>query len=98
MYGSGTVEVRLNNVLVDQDEAETCGNITFGYSPSMSDSKHSIFELSFRASPGSFGVQLHDPGKFSRECVIGHVKVSHVCEIAAISNIIYIITIYLKGC
>ena len=23
---------------------------------------HTIFELSFKASPGSFGVQLHDPG------------------------------------
>lgn len=64
VYGSGKVEVRLNNVLVDQADpaADTCGNITFGYSPARSETKHTIFELSFRASPGSFGVQLHDPG------------------------------------
>ena len=66
VYGSGKVEVRLNNELVDQEEAGACGNITFGYSPTVREKshthKHSIFELSFKASQGSFGVQLHDPG------------------------------------
>ena len=66
MYGSGKVEVRLNNELIDQEEAGACGNITFGYSPTVREKshthKHSIFELSFKASQGSFGVQLHDPG------------------------------------
>ena len=57
MYGSGKVEVILNGKELDMDEAESCGNVTSAYSPKMQGTRHSIFELSFKASPGRFGTQ-----------------------------------------
>ena len=62
MYGSGTVEVNLNGKPVDQTDVDACGETGFNISPKSPNTKHSIFELSFAASPGGFGVQLHDPG------------------------------------
>lgn len=57
VYGSGKVEVILNGKELDMDEAESCGNVTSAYSPKMQGTRHSIFELSFKASPGRFGTQ-----------------------------------------
>lgn len=51
-------------MLLDQaePEIEASGAVGFRPSPLYPDRNHTIFELSFRASPGSFGVQLHAPG------------------------------------
>ena len=59
VYGSGTVTVELNGTPVDLDGAE--GAVGFGPSP-LVPVDHTIFELRLPASPGGFGVQLHDPG------------------------------------
>ena len=63
MYADGKVYVELNGAEVDQNESDTCGAVGFEASPKRPNDKHSIFELSFAASPGGFGVQLHDPGQ-----------------------------------
>lgn len=71
VYGDGRVAVKLNGVTIDQtnEDVRATGAIGFEYSPRYM-SKHTIFELSFKASPGSFGVQLHDPGpRFGCEVV-----------------------------
>ena len=64
MYGSGRVSVKLNNKAVMQtdDVANATGSIGFHKSPMREQGKHTIFELSFKASQGTFGVQLHNPG------------------------------------
>jgi hypothetical protein len=63
VYGSGLVEVELNGKQLDASEAggTATGAIGFGSSP-LRDENHTIFELSFEAMAGGFGVQLHDPG------------------------------------
>jgi hypothetical protein len=63
VYGSGLVEVELNGKQLDASEAggAATGAIGFGPSPLRSEN-HTIFELSFEAMAGGFGVQLHDPG------------------------------------
>ena len=60
VYGSGLVEASLNGALQPQPNAT--GAVGFGTSPLRLDQNHTIFELAFAASPGRFGVQLHDPG------------------------------------
>ena len=64
LYGNKTVQVRMNGALLDQSESEidACGAAGFGLSPRIPDTNHSIFELSFKASEGSFGVKLSSPG------------------------------------
>ena len=64
VYGSKRVEVELNGIVLNQSDpvVSACGAIGWTTSPLQSSVNHSIFELSFAASPGSFGVQLHDPG------------------------------------
>ena len=64
LYGNKTVQVRMNGALLDQSESEidACGAVGFGLSPRIPDTNHSIFELSFKASEGSFGVKLSSPG------------------------------------
>ena len=61
VFGSGDVEVMLNGAEVSANATGASGAVGWGPSPN-SAANHSIFELSFRASPGGFGVQLHDPG------------------------------------
>lgn len=60
VYGSGLVEASLNGELQPQPNAT--GAVGFGTSPLRPGQNHTIFELAFAASPGRFGVQLHDPG------------------------------------
>ena len=60
VYGSGLVEASLNGNLLAQPNAT--GAVGFGTSPLRPNQNHTIFELAFAASSGSFGVQLHDPG------------------------------------
>ena len=70
VYGSGKVYVQLNGKEVDQTSANATGAVGFNFSPTQVNTNHSIFELSFAASPGWFGVQLHDPGpRFGCEVV-----------------------------
>ena len=61
VYGDKRVEVTLNGQVVDQGE-DTCGAVDMNVSPKSQSQKHTIFELTFKASPGRFAVQLHDPG------------------------------------
>lgn len=58
VYGSGKVYVQKNGVEVDQTEEDATGAVGFEFSPTQLGVNHSIFELSFAASPGWFGVQL----------------------------------------
>jgi len=52
------------------DQTVATGAVGNSTSPLNPTKAHSIFELSFKASPGSFGVQLHDPGpRFGCEIV-----------------------------
>ncbi len=62
VYGDGEVEVTLNGLPYPLDAEEVDGAADFKVSPLLPDTPHSIFELSLPASPGGFGVQLHDPG------------------------------------
>ena len=59
-YGDHRLEIELNGQLVTANASVVSARRLVA-SPN-SASNHSIFELSFRASPGGFGVQLHDPG------------------------------------
>ena len=45
-----------------QTTPNATGAVGFGPSPLRPGQPHTIFELAFAASPGTFGVQLHDPG------------------------------------
>ena len=56
VYGSGRVSVKLNGKAIMQTNkvANSTGAIGFHASPIRKQSKHSIFEVSFAASPGSF--------------------------------------------
>ena len=62
VFGSGVVDVVLNGVVQPSGNAGTCGGTGYGLSPLQPTRLHSIFELSFAASSGGFGVQFHDPG------------------------------------
>ena len=62
MYGDKTVQVKLNNKVINQTGVGATGAVGFTFSPMEGKANHSIFELSFKASQGTFGVQLHDPG------------------------------------
>jgi len=59
VYGDGRTQVDLNGARVELAAAE--GATGFAASPLNGD-LHTIFELKLPASPGDFGVQLHDPG------------------------------------
>jgi hypothetical protein len=61
VFGDNTVEVRLNGQPQPANFSGAAGAVGNGPSPNTG-TNHSIFELSFPASPGGFGVQLHDPG------------------------------------
>ena len=56
VYGSGVVSVKLNGKIVLQNDnrVNATGAIGFFTSPVRSQANHSIFEVSFAASPGSF--------------------------------------------
>ncbi len=60
-YGDQHVEVRKDGVLVDQKAAGVEGGASFGPSPNVAE-PHTQYELAIPASPGAWGVQLHDPG------------------------------------
>lgn len=60
-YGDQHVEVRKDGVLIDQKAAGVEGGASFGPSPNVAE-PHTQYELSIPASPGAWGVQLHDPG------------------------------------
>jgi len=62
VYGDKRVEVTLNGESVLSTDVGALGAVGNHTSPLHGSEKHSIFELSFMASPGGFGVQLHDPG------------------------------------
>ena len=62
VYGNATVQVELNGERISEEDANATGAIGFGTSPLRSKQNHTIFELSFAAKAGGFGVQLHDPG------------------------------------
>ena len=47
--------------LREANVSEATGAVGNATSPLRPHAYHSIFELSFRASPGGYGVQLHDP-------------------------------------
>ena len=80
VYGSGLVEVELNKRLLNQSLAGATGAVGFGVSPLRSTQNHTIFELSFRAMPGRFGVQLSDPGpRFNCEVLETEVNVVNAC-------------------
>lgn len=70
MYGNGDVDVVLNG------ERQLITNVTgkagFGPSHLVPDRNHTMYELALPASPGGFGVQLHDPVRARRAwCVRG---------------------------
>jgi len=56
------VAVDANVMTPGEGVVEATGAVGFGTSPKRLNQNHTIFELSFRAMPGKFGVQLHDPG------------------------------------
>ena len=61
VFGSGHVEVRLNGVLQLANATDALGAVGWGASPNLA-VHHTIWELTFRAAAGGFGVQLKDPG------------------------------------
>ena len=65
VYADGTVQASLNGELVDATAQGVEGGYGFGKSPDFTETEHTIFELKLPASPGGFGVQLHDPGPSS---------------------------------
>jgi hypothetical protein len=60
-YGDKRVEVRKNGQLVDTKASGVEGGASFAASPNVS-TPHTIYELKIPAAPGTWGVQLHDPG------------------------------------
>ena len=60
-YGDQHVEVRLNGKLVKNGDTGVQGGAGFGLSP-LVDYPHTTYEIRVPASPGDWGVQLHDPG------------------------------------
>ena len=60
VFGDGHTTAQLNGKELDYSSAT--GRVGWGRSPLVPDRDHSIFELSFAASPGGFGVRLSDPG------------------------------------
>jgi outer membrane protein assembly factor BamB len=61
VFGDGHLEVKKNGAAIPLEGDEVDGAVGFASSPLVA-AEHSIFELKFPASPGGFGVQLHDPG------------------------------------
>ena len=63
VFGDQTVEVNLNGETIQErgSVGDAEGGVGFGTSPN-SDIPHSIFELRFPASKGTFSTQLKDPG------------------------------------
>ncbi|MFO0677543.1 MAG: Ig-like domain-containing protein [Polyangiaceae bacterium] len=60
-YGNQRVEVRKNGVLVEGNASGVTGGAGYFGSPNVS-SPHTIYEIKIPAAPGTWGVQLHDPG------------------------------------
>jgi hypothetical protein len=60
-YGDQHVEVRKNGVLLDPKEGGIEGGASYTASPNLVD-PHTMYEIAVPASPGAWGVQLHDPG------------------------------------
>ena len=61
VYGDKHVEVNLNGAPL-KDSDGSCGAVNMNISPKFQQKSHTIFELSFKASPGRFGVQIHNAG------------------------------------
>ncbi len=60
-YGNKKIEVRKNGELLDDKASGVEGGYSFGPSPNEA-SPHTLYELKIPATPGTWGVQLHDPG------------------------------------
>ncbi len=60
-YGDQHVEVRLNGALLPADDKRVHGGYGRGPSPNL-DEPHTIYEIAIQTAPGTWGVQLHDPG------------------------------------
>jgi uncharacterized repeat protein (TIGR02543 family) len=61
-YGDQHVEVTKNGVALDtSNSTEVTGGASYGPSPNVAE-PHTIYELKIRASAGTWGVNLHDPG------------------------------------
>ena len=77
---AGALEVTLNGQLQPSNFSGAAGAVGNGPSPNRG-TNHSIFELSFPASAGGFGVQLHDPGpRF--ECGVLETEPARVVGVA----------------
>ena len=60
-YGDQHIEVRLNGALLAEDDERVSGG--YGHVGSPNDPEpHTVYEISIATEPGSWGVQLHDPG------------------------------------
>jgi hypothetical protein len=60
-YGDQRIEVRLNGTLLDDDDARVSGGYAFTATPN-DPAEHTVYEIGITTEPGSWGVQLHDPG------------------------------------
>lgn len=60
-YGNKRVEVRKNGVLLEDKTSGVEGGYAFAASPNDA-TAHTLYELKIPATPGAWGVQLHDPG------------------------------------
>jgi hypothetical protein len=60
-YGDQRIEVRLNGTLLDADDERVTGGYAFAATPN-DPKEHTVYELGISTEPGSWGVQLHDPG------------------------------------
>jgi hypothetical protein len=60
-YGDQHVEVRLNGLLLEKGDDRVTGGYSRTATPN--DAKeHTVYEIAVQTQPGSWGVQLHDPG------------------------------------
>lgn len=60
-YGDQHIEVRLNGDLLEGDDERVTGG--YGHVGSPNDAEpHTVYEIAIATEPGSWGVQLHDPG------------------------------------
>lgn len=60
-YGDQRIEVRLNGTLLAEDDERVAGGYAFTATPN-DPKEHTVYELGIATEPGSWGVQLHDPG------------------------------------
>ncbi len=60
-YGDQHVEVRKNGQLLDTKTSGVEGGAGYAASPNVKE-PHTIYELKIPADPGTWGLQLHDPG------------------------------------